>query len=605
MSSPTKPSKNQAPAVKPQSEAHFHQLISTLPQQVWTALPDGSLDYVNQHVIDYFGRSFDEMIGIGWVDLVHPDDLHETLLCWTRSLATGEDYDVGFRLRRFDGLYRWHIARASAVLDSQGHITQWIGASTDITQLKAAEAALAISEAHLSDAQSRALMGSWELDLVTNTGTASAEWFQTMGRDPSLNLPLANHFLAAIHPEDLERVRIFHSQALTQKNGSQYDFRIITPAGNIRWIEARMNTFFDEAGTPIRMVGTSQDISARKHIEMELQASEARLAAAQAHAKIGSWRRNLTTNEAEWSEEMYRLFNCDPAHKPPAFIDFVHLLHPDDRKPFVHYYNRYIREGGSYQIDFRVQQANGDCIWIEARSETLCDSNGKPLQLTGTAQDITTRKQAELALRTNTQILEDTQSLAKLGGWEFDITTQKLYWTDQIYRMLETTRDNLEPTVVNSLDYFAPESRTTLSEALDKAMNTGQSYDLELQMRSLKGRSLDVRATCSVVIENGKAVKLYGILQDISEQKAAKLALLAANRELERTNRALEHIAHYDALTHLPNRVLLADRMQQAMARTQRNEQIMAVAFLDLDGFKTVNDQHGHAMGDKLLVNIA
>ena len=459
------------------SEARFNRLISSIPQQVWTALPDGSLDYVNQQAVDYFGKSFDDMIGLGWVDIVHPDDLHETLLRWTKSLATGIDYDMDFRLRRFDGVYRWHIAQASALTDPQGSITQWIGTSTDITQFKEAEAALAVSEA--------------------------------------------------------------------------------------------------------------------------------RSAAAQTRAKIGSWRHDLTTHETEWSAEMYRLFNRHPAGKPPIFLDFVHLLHPDDRKPFMRYYNRYIRESGNHQIDFRVAQPDGEYCWIEARSETLCDSNGRPQQLSGTAQDITARKHAELALRTNSKILEDTQALAKLGGWEFDIPTQKLFWTDQIYRMLETTREEITLTVSSDLDYFEPESRISLSYALEAAMEIGQGYDLELQMRTAKGHHLDVRATCSVVLEKGKPIKLYGILQDISEQKAAKLALLAANRELERTNRALEHSAHYDSLTHLPNRVLLADRMQQAMVRTQRSEQIMAVAFLDLDGFKAVNDQHGHAVGDKLLVNIA
>lgn len=608
MHTPTSPPPSQANpahAVSPQSEERFHQLLSTVPQQIWTALPDGSINYVNQQVIDYFGRSFEVMIGTGWVDLVHPDDLHETILNWTRSLATGEIYENNFRLRRIDGVYRWHIARASALFDAEGNIIQWVGTSTDITQVKEAEAALAISEAHLADAQARALMGSWELDLATRSGTGSAEWFQVMGLDPAKGMPSMDDFLAAIHPQDLEAVRAHHAQALTEKNGSQFDFRIITPDGSIRWIEARLTTLFNDAGTPIRMVGTSQDISARKHIEMALQESEARLAAAQARAKIGSWRRDLSTTEAEWSAEMYRLFNRDPARKPPAFIDFVHLLHPEDRRPFTQYYNRYIREGGSYQIDFRVQQPDGNYMWIEARSETLCDSHGKLLQLSGTAQDITARKQAELALRTNTRILEDTQTLAKLGGWEFDIPTQTLYWTDQIYRMLETTREETSPTVASGLDYFEPESRIALSQALNAAMENGQGYDLELQMRTLKGRSLDVRATCSVVIAKGQPIKLYGILQDISEQKAAKLALLAANRELERANSVLEHIAHYDALTHLPNRVLLADRLRQAMAHTQRREQIMAVAFLDLDGFKAVNDQYGHAVGDKLLINLA
>lgn len=722
-------SKSVPPAPSSLREERFLRLVDTIPQQVWTAGPDGALDFVNQQVIDYFGMPYEEMLGTGWVDIVHPHDLHEIILLWTRSLATGEDYEADFRLRRADGVYRWHIARASALKDSDGNITQWVGTSTDITERKEAEAALAVSEAHLAAAQARALIGSWELDLVTRTGSASAEWFQIMGRDPALGMPGVDDFLAAIHPDDLASVRAHHASAIREKSGTQYDFRVIRPDGSIRWIEARVTSVFNKADVPVRMSGTTQDISARKQVEVALLESEARLAAAQARAKIGSWRRDLTTNEAEWSAEMYRIFHRDPALPPPSFLDFVHDLHADDRKAFTQNYSRYIREGGSYQIDFRALQPNGDYLWIEARSETVCDSNGRALFLTGTAQDISERKHAELALnasesrfrafmektpvlafikdeaghfvyinptfervfqltqadmlgktvfdfwpqeiaqrlhdhdtsiftsnkqteafenvptpdgtrhwltvkfvfnnamgqrflgctaidltdhhraeqelRTSTQLLEDTQALAKLGGWGFDIANQKLFWTNQIYRMLDTSPEETSPTIANGLNYFVTESRITLDQALNAAIHEGKGYDLELQMRTLKGRPLDVRATCSVVVEDGKPIKLYGILQDISEQKAAQLALETANFELEYANQILEHIAHYDPLTHLPNRVLLADRMQQAMIHNQRSGQTLAVAFLDLDGFKAVNDIYGHGIGDRLLITLA
>jgi len=590
---------------QPTSEERFQRLISIIPQQVWTATPDGSLDYVNQQVTDYFGRSFEAMIGTGWVDIVHPDDLHETLLRWAKSLATGEDYQIDFRLRRADGVYRWHLAYARASYNAEGNITQWVGTSTNITERKEAEAALAVSEAHLAAAQARALIGSWELDLIANTGSASAEWFEIVGRDPSRGLSLAEDFLAAIHPEDLESVRAHHAKALTQKNGGQYDFRVIRPDGSVRWIEARLTTFFDHAGIPTRMIGTSQDITARKEIEVALQESEARLAAAQARAKLGSWRRDMQTREAEWSAEMYRLFNRDPALKPPGFLGFVHLVHPDDRPAFMAYYEKYLREGGNHQIDFRVFQPDGQCLWIEARSETVRDANGRVVLLLGTAQDITAHKNAELALRTSTQLLELTQAVAKLGGWELDIRTQQLYWTEQVYRLLDTSPEETTPTVKTGLDYFTATSRVQLDQALHDAVQTGQGFDIELTMCTLKGREIDVRVTCAVTMENGQPIKLNGIFQDISEQRAAQLALETANDELEYTNRILEDIAHYDSLTHLPNRVLLADRMQQAMIHNQRQGQMLAVAFLDLDGFKAVNDQYGHDIGDRLLITLS
>jgi PAS domain S-box-containing protein len=117
------------------------RLADSVPNQVWTAMPDGKLDYVNARVLEYFGRSFDEMIGMGWQDVIHPDDIARVLETWTRSLHTGEPYEVEFRLRRADGEYHWHIARAMPERDASGRLVKWFGSNTDVQDLRAAEEA--------------------------------------------------------------------------------------------------------------------------------------------------------------------------------------------------------------------------------------------------------------------------------------------------------------------------------------------------------------------------------------------------------------------------------------------------------------------------------
>jgi PAS domain S-box-containing protein len=116
-------------------------LADAVPNQVWTATADGKLDYVNARVLEYFGRKYDEMIGQGWQDVIHPADLPSVLETWSRSVATGDPYEVEFRLRRADGDYHWHIGRAIPERDAQGHILKWFGSNTDVQDLRAAEEA--------------------------------------------------------------------------------------------------------------------------------------------------------------------------------------------------------------------------------------------------------------------------------------------------------------------------------------------------------------------------------------------------------------------------------------------------------------------------------
>ncbi|MEO7362312.1 MAG: CHASE3 domain-containing protein [Gemmatimonadaceae bacterium] len=114
------------------SDARYRFLADAIPVQVWTAARDGQLDFVSGSVAQYFGKSRDEVIGDGWLSVIHADDVSPTVERWTQSLATGEPYEVNFRLRKGDGTYRWHLGRALALRDDGGKITGWFGSNTDI-----------------------------------------------------------------------------------------------------------------------------------------------------------------------------------------------------------------------------------------------------------------------------------------------------------------------------------------------------------------------------------------------------------------------------------------------------------------------------------------
>ncbi len=119
------------------SEARYRFLAEAVPVQIWTAQPDGRLDYVSQRVAAYFGKPAEQILGEGWLNVIHPDDLALVGEQWMKSLATGEPYQVEFRLRRHDGQYRWYLGRALAQVDDAGKVVQWVGTNTDIDEQRA------------------------------------------------------------------------------------------------------------------------------------------------------------------------------------------------------------------------------------------------------------------------------------------------------------------------------------------------------------------------------------------------------------------------------------------------------------------------------------
>ena len=124
------------------SEAQFRVLALVMPNHVWTSPPNGELDWFNDQVYAYSGLRPGELDGSGWSSMVHPEDISAAASRWAQALSSGDDYQTEFRLRRYDGTWRWHLARAIALRGTDGTIVRWIGTNTDVDDQKNAEARL-------------------------------------------------------------------------------------------------------------------------------------------------------------------------------------------------------------------------------------------------------------------------------------------------------------------------------------------------------------------------------------------------------------------------------------------------------------------------------
>jgi PAS domain S-box-containing protein len=133
----------------------------------------------------------------------------------------------------------------------------------------------------------------------------------------------------------------------------------------------------------------------------------------------------------------------------------------------------------------------------------------------------------------NNKLLEASQSIAKLGGWELDLNTNKLYWTKETYKIHDTSPEEFDPTVDAGVSYFLPESKKIITNALELAITKGEGYDLYLETYTTKGRKINVRTTAEVICDNGKPIKLIGIFQDITKQKEVEQELLTAKENAE------------------------------------------------------------------------
>jgi PAS domain S-box-containing protein len=123
-----------------ESETQFKTFAQAMPNQVWSARPDGQLDWFNEQVFAFSGLQFSDLSGNNWAQMVHQEDVSTAAAAWAQALADSTPYEAEFRLRRADGAFRWHIARALPIKDDSGRTVRWIGTNTDVEKQKSAEA---------------------------------------------------------------------------------------------------------------------------------------------------------------------------------------------------------------------------------------------------------------------------------------------------------------------------------------------------------------------------------------------------------------------------------------------------------------------------------
>lgn len=201
------------------------------------------------------------------------------------------------------------------------------------------------------------------------------------------------------------------------------------------------------------------------------------------------------------------------------------------------------------------------------------------------AEQVLLASQADLSRQT--QLLEQSQRAARVGGWELDLTNSELYWTQETYRIHEKSPDDFKPTLERALSFFSDASRRQMNAVLDAARSKGDPWDIEVDLTTPSGRHLWIRSTGRGERHAGRVARLWGAYQDITDRREAE----------ER----IRHLAHYDGLTALANRNLFITHLTHAIERASRESSALAVLFMDLDRFKIINDAMGHDVGDKVL----
>jgi PAS domain S-box-containing protein len=250
------------------SERELREVIETIPSMAWSAAADGAAEFFNGRWLAYAGLTAGQAQGWGWTVAVHADDLSVLVDYWRTVIASGQSGEIEARLRRFDGVYRWFLFRATPSFGDNGRIAKWYGTNTDIEERKRAEQALRRSEAYLAEAQRLTHTGSCAIDGASReTVYWSEEMFRLFGFDPQQGLPMWDQWLQRIDPEDRDKVKLAGDRTFLKKVDCDVEFRIVKPDGTVKHIHAIGHPVLSRNGELVQVVGTMVDITERRCAE--------------------------------------------------------------------------------------------------------------------------------------------------------------------------------------------------------------------------------------------------------------------------------------------------------------------------------------------------
>ena len=449
---------------------------------------------------------------------------------------------------------------------------------------------LFLCQQRLDESQALAHCGSWELDIRTRMGWLSTEQRRLFNLTPSDDISTPEQVLRHHHPEDIQQVLALIEQAVHTKTPFSMETRILCDDGTIRWLQAQGSPVLDIAGNVTRLVGTTIDITERKRIEQALKDSQTRQEALQRATLDAIITIDAQEHVLEWNAVAEKIFNYSAAEargKNLSELIVPHSLRDRHKRGIAHF----LKTGEGPALNQRTEvpalRADGTEFLIEVTAFPV--QVGDQVFFTAYIRDLTMREQAKEALRQSTAALQAIVETAPVILSHYNTEGLVTFVCGAGRAVLGVPTDQR---VGRSIAELA-QDKPLFAEGVFRALQ-GEEVSVEMTENNITLRT-DFRPQYS---DTGELIGAISLAHDITEQKLR-------DAEKEKALGEAHERAERDPLTDLWNHRAFYKRLNEELARAERERTTLAVVMIDLDNFKFFNDVYGHATGDEVLRLIA
>lgn len=453
---------------------------------------------------------------------------------------------------------------------------------------KKVEAELRDANALLQQAGRLATLGVWEISPESGKHYWSEVVYDIHGLDSSLPVP-DDYIERFVVPQFREPLRQHFSDCVRQRLTWDFEMEIVRCDGRLVWVRVRGEPVI-ENDRVIQMRGVVQDIDeGRRNLERLRQSEDLFSRMFQLMPDPLGISRQRNGHLIEVNPAWENWLGYSRAEAIGHSVMELGILDPVDREVMV---QQALITGELMSWEVTLTTRSGEKR-IGLQSMRSIEIEGEACWLFG-LRDITERRHSEALVREREELLSLTIEAASLGLWDWNLQADEIYgdarWSE--HRGLDPSAMPVKIEQLRSTTM--PEDPALIRAAVQRhADHPDMPFDVVRRVLRPDGSARWIRNLGKIVARDaaGKPVRMVGVDIDVTQQREQEVLL--------------EQLAHFDSLTGLPNRVLLADRLQHALAQAERTGSLLGVAYLDLDGFKPVNDRYGHDAGDRLLVEIA
>jgi len=610
------------------SERRFRELFEQLPIAYQSLDGEGRWLDANQKMADLLGFAQPEdMVGLNFGDYWDEATRDQFPATFSALMTTGMTQGE-IRLRRRDGSPVTVILTGRIQRNLEGNFSRTHCILTDISErrameeairdlnatlerkvadrtaeVQAANASLRESEEHLQFVLEGSRLGTWDWNIATGEVSRNDYWAEMLGFTPQeVDDATASGWLELIHPEDREPAwQSIEDHLAGRTPRHEVEYRMRTRQGGYRWILDRARIVSrDDAGRPLRMAGTHEDVTRRKQSEQALAESHQRLLTILNGMEAQIYVADLTTHEVLFmNRSAAQVFG--PVEGLPCYQALLGLDAPCSTCNNAQLVNADGSPAGVQAWEFHNQL---DQRWYDMRACAVRWTDGRLVRME-IATDITARKEMELRLRQSEEHFRLAFENANTGMCLVDLQGRLLQVNDKMSAIFGYSRQELAGMTVNDLAY--PEDQTLSPAFITEAIQgLVDSATFDKRYRHRDGHLIYGQVASSLVRDQqGQPLYFISQVQDVTDRVLASAAADRANAALQAANEELNRLATTDSLTGAWNRRRLEETLVNEMARLQRYGHPLSLMVIDVDYFKQFNDLHGHAAGDQVLARLA